>query len=390
MLNRSLPILSMVILLFALAPPDIVAQSGGETSTVDACYVPDVGALYLINLPGLPTDCLAGDHEAISWSAGTGATDHGDLTGLADDDHPQYLLTDGVRTATNGFAVTGTLGTGSIPIEGEGARILWYPGKVAFRAGSASSFQWDDANIGVASVALGANTLASGRNSTALGIGTTASGDYTTALGLGSTASGDRSIAIGRGATASGSYTTAMGFDTNAQAAYSMAIGRFNVLEGDDANWVATDPLFVAGNGTYSSHSNALTLLKNGNLTIAGTLTESSDARLKTEIEPIGDVLDALQTVHPVRFTFLEGTGHPTSPQIGVVAQEVAKIFPELVSRDDQGYLSVAYPKLTAVLLRGIQEQQATIEQQRVRMDQMDERIARLEAIVGQAKATAP
>ena len=47
---------------------------------------------------------------------GGGETDHGALTGLADDDHGQYVLADGVRNTTNGFAVTGTHGTGTIPL----------------------------------------------------------------------------------------------------------------------------------------------------------------------------------------------------------------------------------------------------------------------------------
>lgn len=107
---------------------------------------------------------------------------------------------------------------------------------------------------------------------------------------------------------------------------------------------------------------------KNGNLTIAGTLTESSDERFKTDVEPLGSVLTDLETLRPVRFRFKEGTGHPAETQLGLLAQEVQAVFPELVTEDGDGYLSLAYPKLTAVLLKGLQEQQAQIETLEQRM----------------------
>lgn len=52
-----------------------------------------------------------------------------------------------------------------------------------------------------------------------------------------------------------------------------------------------------------------------------------------------------------------------TSKQIGVIAQEVENIFPELVKTDNEGYKSMDYMSLTAVLLEAIKEQQAQIEQ---------------------------
>jgi multidrug efflux pump subunit AcrA (membrane-fusion protein) len=72
--------------------------------------------------------------------------------------------------------------------------------------------------------------------------------------------------------------------------------------------------------------------------------------------------LDGLLGLTPIRYRFREGTGHPLERQIGLSAQEVERAFPELVSRDSKGYLSVAYTNLTAVLVRAIQEQQAEIE----------------------------
>lgn len=120
--------------------------------------------------------------------------DHGGLGGLGDDDHTQYLLMNGVRTATDGFAVNGTFGGGNIPVSGAGVRLLWYPGKAAFRAGHALGTEWDDVNIGERSAAFGLNTTASGARSFAAGHNTIASGLASVALGFNATTHGTNGL----------------------------------------------------------------------------------------------------------------------------------------------------------------------------------------------------
>ncbi len=165
-------------------------------------------------------------------------------------------------TGNAGVVLEGTLGSGTIPASGSGPRMMWYPGKGAFRAGVVFGTQWDDASVGTISAAMG--------------VGTTASGPYTLASGNNTTASGNSSTASGSMTTASGSASAAMGVGTTAQGFATLALGQYNVVAGDQLNWVATDPLFVAGNGSSSAaRSNALTLLKNGDLSIAGRLTVS-------------------------------------------------------------------------------------------------------------------
>jgi hypothetical protein len=51
----------------------------------------------------------------------------------------------------------------------------------------------------------------------------------------------------------------------------------------------------------------------------------------------------------------------PQERQIGVIAQEVQAIYPELVNEGGNGFLSVNYPKLTAVLLQSIKELKAMV-----------------------------
>ncbi|HKP76371.1 MAG TPA: tail fiber domain-containing protein [Longimicrobiaceae bacterium] len=87
-------------------------------------------------------------------------------------------------------------GTG-IPIEGAGTRMMWYPRKAAFRAGGISGTQWDAANIGSYSVAIGQDVRASGDNGVAFGLRSTAAQVTSFAVGEDNTASGASSVALG-------------------------------------------------------------------------------------------------------------------------------------------------------------------------------------------------
>lgn len=155
-----------------------------------------------------------------------------------------------------------------------GTRMLWYPRKAAFRAGSVSAAQWTDSFIGNYSVALGQNTTASAANSTAFGNGTSATQANTTAFGVNSIASGPQSTAFGNGTMAPGDSSTSMGVGTMSGSYASTAMGRYNTGLGSPDLWNTTDPLFEIGNGTSAtSPSNALTVFKSGDMTLQGNLT---------------------------------------------------------------------------------------------------------------------
>jgi trimeric autotransporter adhesin len=160
-------------------------------------------------------------------------------------------------TGYDGLISTGSMGAGSsLPISGAGTRLIWLPKKAAFRAGLVYGSEWDEAQIGSASFAIGSGTTASATSSIAMGDNATANNLRAIAMGQNASASGWGSIAIGRYATAS-SYL-------------SVAIGSNNVGGGDPGQWVATDPIFEIGNGNGSPH-NAVTILKNGNVGIGAT-----------------------------------------------------------------------------------------------------------------------
>jgi hypothetical protein len=169
------------------------------------------------------------------------------------------------------------------PASGTGTRMMWYPQKAAFRAGGVQASQWNKNNIGIFSFAAGFNTIAIGKYSASMGDRTTASGEASTSMGGLTTASGDRSISMGFSTkaiginavsmggttTASGNSSVSMGTGTVARAYASVALGLFNdsVATADPTSSVATDPVFIIGNGSgFTTRRNAMTVLKNGNV----------------------------------------------------------------------------------------------------------------------------
>ena len=67
---------------------------------------------------------------------------------------------------------------------------------------------------------------------------------------------------------------------------------------------------------------------------------------------------------------------------IGVLAQDIQKVFPELVSTDDRDMLAVNYQGLVPVLINGLKEQDAKMKEQDAKMKEQQKRLERLEAII--------
>ncbi|AFY00762.1 tail fiber domain-containing protein [Bdellovibrio bacteriovorus] len=92
----------------------------------------------------------------------------------------------------------------------------------------------------------------------------------------------------------------------------------------------------------------------NGNMWIAGNLTEASDARLKTDIQILPDSLQKVLGLNG--YSYYWKNPENKEKQIGLIAQEVEKVFPEVVRTDKDGTKSVAYQKLVAPIINSIKE----------------------------------
>jgi Chaperone of endosialidase len=92
----------------------------------------------------------------------------------------------------------------------------------------------------------------------------------------------------------------------------------------------------------------------------ATSVIQSSDQRLKERINPIEGALDKISSIDGVSYYFntnsFQSRAFPKGEQIGVLAQQIQKIYPNLVSEDSEGYLSVDYLSLIPLLIEGIKE----------------------------------
>ena len=278
------------------------------------------------------------------------------------------------------------------------------------------------------SMAMGYETQASGYSSTAMGNGTTANGDYSTAMGIGTQASGDYSTAMGNNTTASGSTSTALGYQTNASGNQSIAIGWRTNSNGavSTAIGAATNAedyisfaigthnktdetpnpdsfsfentAFVIGNGGFNSNgdfigtdesrSNAFEVLFDGTTTIAGDLNINSDARLKANIISLGATLSKLLQIDGKTYTMKKDTNH--KKKIGLLAQDIEKVFPELVTETND-IKSVNYQGLVPVLINAMKEQDEVIrnqdainKEQEAKLNKQQQKIDELEVMVKQ------
>lgn len=96
-----------------------------------------------------------------------------------------------------------------------------------------------------------------------------------------------------------------------------------------------------------------------GIVRVDGTLSETSDGRLKHSVQAIDDPIDKVCKMRGVRYV---RTG-AEKREIGFIAQEVETILPEVVFTGEDGYKSVAYQNITALLVEAMKEQQKKIEQ---------------------------
>jgi hypothetical protein len=201
----------------------------------------------------------------------------------------------------------------------------------------------------------------------------------------GNTTIGGDDLTIGDLSAFSGSFTQRSAIDVVAHSDGDLMTGyingstgdRFNI-ELDASNSLAKissgggyDLTFSTEGGTMNFESNGFgtgTYAFNGNttvsndLTVSGDVVVSSDARLKSNIVSLGSTLS--------RLLLIDGKSYEMKgkQKIGVLAQEIKEVFPELVSEDANEMLAVNYQGLVPVLINALKEQ--------------DDKISRLENLV--------
>jgi hypothetical protein len=271
-------------------------------------------------------------------------------------------------------------------------------------------------------VALGEEALqahANGNDNVAVGPGALAlgtSGDYNTAIGSTAMAfsGGNDNVAVGDGALnmADGNENIGIGQQAglNCSGNNNIAIGQYagqsvtsganNILLGLSAGHSVTTgsnnieiatqgtkkdsavirigdastqkQTFIAGiSGTTVPKGVAVVIDSKGQLGIA-----TSSARFKDDIQPMKGASDVLLSLQPVTFRYKKELDSLGTPQFGLVAEQVAKVDPDLVARDDRGRpCTVRYEAVNAMLLNEFLKEHRKVET-------LEAKVAKLEAMV--------
>jgi Chaperone of endosialidase len=284
----------------------------------------------------------------------------------------------------------------------------------------------DLTNTALGFQALTANTTGSGNTAlgfNALANNTTGSGNTATgAAALTSNSTGGQNTAVGQnalGLSATGSSNTAVGsaaLETITTGSGNTAIGAnagVNVTTGNDNihinnSGTAGDNLVIRigiqGLQTSTSISGIF-----GATVFAGAMavevdstgqlgTANSSRRVKDDIRDMDDASGGLAKLRPVTFHYkAEQASGPRPIEYGLIAEEVAEIYPELVVRDTDGQpTGVRYHVLPAMLLNELQRQRRERQAEKVQTEarlatqqqEIDELRAQVRALVG-AKAAA-
>ena len=251
-------------------------------------------------------------------------------------------------------------------------------------------------------VAIGFSTKADCAGAFAIGTDCDANGWASVALGKSSKTNSDLSFCIGESSETFGETSLCIGFNSATRENHSIAIGNYlrannpwEIVLGkfnDSTKHEGYDRLFSFGCGNgWSDWRNAMVILDNGNigmgtstpnyqLEVNGTIkannvSETSDIRLKRDVTNLDNSLQKVLKLRGVNYywkseeeikTVLgthEKCQYPETKQVGVIAQEVEEVVPEVVATDAKGFKSVDYSKLVPVLIEAIKEQQNEIEE---------------------------
>ncbi len=141
------------------------------------------------------------------------------------------------------------------------------------------------------------------------------------------------------------------------------------------------------GAGIYADAGGATNAIYiNGNIAGTGTNNYASDLRLKKNILPLTNALGAIEKMNPAVYEFKVGDfgsmSLPEGKHFGLIAQDLQKIYPELVvennftgdSKEGFEYLGINYTELIPVLIKGMQEQQQIIEQLQKRIETLEKK----------------
>ena len=344
---------------FQAANADQVVNSKVELKT----SVSNTGELILKNASGdarLTLNVDANGAADSNWSNSTG-TEVVDIR--ANHDDSGYIELKGTNGVVN--AVLGGFGASGSPADRNSGTMNLYDdsGNLRFNA-------YSDPNFGGGGAANWVNTS----NNAVVSIHSFYAGENGFISVKDSTPQ-DRIILFGDTGTtetrgANGSINTTVGSHLDGNLGYI-------VVYGGGGNWKARMFADGAGHGyidVFNAAGGSTIALNGGSGNVFCTsLTQSSDERFKKNIQPLKDVLSKVLAVKGFSFDWKEEGKNGEHSSIGFMAQQMETVFPELVHTNEDGYKSISYTNMSAILVEAVKEQQSVIDAQ-------NERISHLEA----------
>lgn len=132
---------------------------------------------------------------------------------------------------------------------------------------------------------------------------------------------------------------------------------------------------------------------RTGNIVCKGTVTAScgvlvcSDSRYKKDITQLEGSLNKIKQIKGYTYHWRAGefpqSDFNENEQVGFIAQELERIFPQVVFTDENGFKTVDYAKITPVLVEAIKEQQKIIEELKAANTGMNQRLEKAEELLG-------
>jgi hypothetical protein len=111
----------------------------------------------------------------------------------------------------------------------------------------------------------------------------------------------------------------------------------------------------------------------------------TSSARFKDDINPMGKASEAILSLQPVAFRYKKELDPAGTPQLGLIAEDVEKINPDLVVRDKEGKpYSVRYDQVNAMLLNEFLKEHQTVQELKSAAVKQEATIAELKSTVAQ------
>ncbi len=151
----------------------------------------------------------------------------------------------------------------------------------------------------------------------------------------------------------------------------------------DTAGSVAINPMQIRGDGRIAIGGGlpetGITLKVSGTVKCTA-LVQTSSGRYKNDVQPLPSVLDRFLQLRPVSFTW--DKDHGGDKDVGLIAEEVAAVFPEAVATIDGKVEGINYSRVTALAIQAMKEQQQTVASLRAENAELKARMDRIEKLM--------